>query len=815
VWFLFPGTFHKASFFAQFVMLVNLEIPPTPLPPSSKKFGDSLVNIVVLLHSVDPCHLEFGTIFLDNPTDFPPLPTLTETLSETLDDLPSSLPSIRRHASDGMATFTPETKKEKVIEFATQTPLKIINSISIFSLQFPSLVFDGYHHFEGVFIDPSSHEKIRFSLQLPHGFHDGLGHIALGSLHPLSQLPSIPVYFSDLILSLNYLWGTLPIQRIPFPHKAWMGSAIVNFIWTQISTRHEAPGPLLTELFQVLSSLLHFKQFRHGDFAIVLLGQLLETCSSSDFHLGKDCDALYSAPLKLFYSGLEIFQIPSKKETIQSTISGMDSPSFATFRSIRIALNFLLNQDLNSQTPSYQACRVVIPLLLRYQQLATQSTAKQIFRYGSRDCWGFLEHLHAYEESVTLFQQTSSTFFQGNVVLSNFLQTKELLENDSARDGESQILAHLISSLATIAEAQRELLLESPHLQSHLNSNESIAEYLQTNLIPSFDDSIRCRQDMQVAVDKYLHILRKIQQTDSTHVPSFRRLWSYQEFKSLNRKYEQLLEPSPDEDGLESKFDQTEPSSKPLIFVTPWAGTGAKGQPVTSSRTLLSAMTFNNPSCLAVRTDRDGNPCYSGGIDEQSGHVYVSDMLNHSIRVLVKPRLGYSLIGDATGSSGSSVGATSKSSIHSPRGLCTHTLIDGSFEKTLLIICDSMNNALKGVVVDKVQMDASQSSKARIIFPEHEVFSILSNSLANPTGVCSLDGSLYVCCRGDHTVRLISLQKKVSSFSFDSILIDAGLDHESTCWGSGSEWICGWAHGFLKTLKSCQLHGCKWLCLFY
>jgi hypothetical protein len=741
-------------------MLVTLEIPTTPLLASSKKAGgDSLVNIVILLHSLVPCRLEGGTLYLDNPTDFPPLPTLTEALSETLDDLPSSLPTIRRHASDGIATFTPETKKDKVIELPAQSPVKTINEISIFSLHFPNVVFDGCHHFEGIFIDPISQEKTRFSLQLPHGFHDGLGHIALGSLHSLTHLPSIPNYFGDLILSLNHLLGTLPVQRLSFPQKTWMGSAVVNFIWAQILSRHEAPGALITELFQLLSSLIHLNKFRHGDFAIVLLGQLLETYST-DLHLGKDCDALYSAPLKLLSSGLEIFQIPLNKQASPSSISAMDSPTFATFRYIRIALNFLLNQDLNSQTPSYQACRVVIPLLLRYQQLVSQSTNKEIFRYGSRDCWGFLDQLRAYEESINLFQQSTSTFFEGNLVLSNFLQTKELLENEPARDGESEILAHLISSLVTIAETQKDFLLNSPHLLSHLQSNETSAEYLRSDLIPSFDRFIRSRQDMHAVVDKYL--LRKIQQTDTTHIPSFRRLWNYQEFKLLHRKYEQIIVSASD-DGLESKADQPElAADKPFTFVTPWAGTGSKGLPdFSTQKVLLSAMPFNHPGCLAVRTDRGGNPVYSGGIDEQSGHVYVSDMLNHSIRVLVKPRLGYTLIGNSTASSGSANGKRSSSSIHTPRGLCTHDAAEQSF----LIICDSMNNALKGIVIEKDQLEieiAPRGAKPQIIFPQDEVFSILN--LPNPTGACSLDGTLYICCRGDHTLRSASLQKKVSLF---------------------------------------------------
>jgi hypothetical protein len=48
----------------------------------------------------------------------------------------------------------------------------------------------------------------------------------------------------------------------------------------------------------------------------------------------------------------------------------MDSPTFATFRYVRIALNFLLNQDLNHPIPS------VIPLLATYQQISRLNLLK-------------------------------------------------------------------------------------------------------------------------------------------------------------------------------------------------------------------------------------------------------------------------------------------------------------------------------------------------------------------------------------------------------------------------------------------------------
>jgi hypothetical protein len=69
-----------------------------------------------------------------------------------------------------------------------------------------------------------------------------------------------------------------------------------------------------------------------------------------DISLGPNCDALYSAPLKLLSSGLEIFQKPSKNQTTRSN-SGMDSPTFATFRYVRIALNYFAESGSESSQP--------------------------------------------------------------------------------------------------------------------------------------------------------------------------------------------------------------------------------------------------------------------------------------------------------------------------------------------------------------------------------------------------------------------------------------------------------------------------------
>ena len=742
-------------------MFVTLEILSAPL--QAKKLDDSLVNVILLLHSSVPCQLGMGTIYLDNPADFPPNPVLTETLSETFDDLPSNLPSMRRHASDGVATFSPEIKKDKIIEYGTIEPVKKINDLNLFHLQFPSLVFDGFHHFEGIFTIPETQERTRFTLQLPSGYHDGLGHIVLGSLQSFTNLPSIPSYFSDLLLSLNYLLDILYVQRLPLQQKTWLGNSIVGHIWNQMMSRHESTSSMFLELVKALSSSLHLNKFRHGDFGVILLGQLLDR-SSFDISLGPNCDALYSAPLKLLSSGLEIFQKSSKNQTTRSN-SGMDSPTFATFRYVRIALNFLLNQDLNHPIPSYQSCRVVIPLLATYQQIfSTQSSQKRIFRFGSRDSWGFLAQLDVLRQSLDSFEHKIINFFARNTFPSNLLQTRELLDNGPERDSESRIFADLISTLTALIESQGAFLAETPSLYDLKSRNAKNATILFTEIIPSFDELMSCRNTMHNAVNRYLRLLNKIHQTDSTKIPSFRRLWSYQEFKYLSAKSEQISQPL---SGIESKAAENLSDSmrNSLSFVTPWAGSGSKGRPddVSGERSLLTTMTFNNPCCLAVRTDYSGNPCYSAGLSEQQGLVYLSDMLNHSVRVLSKPRHGYTLIGNSTGSSGSTVGKLESSSLHTPRGLCTHDVYDSSgIQKTLLVIADSMNNSLKALVIDKTHITPSPGQKSMVTLPDNELFALLSSSLPNPTGVCSCGGILYVCCRSDHTLRAISLRKKVS-----------------------------------------------------
>lgn len=747
-------------------MFVTLEIPSAP-SLLIKKLDDSLVNVILLLRSAAPCLIGKATIYLDDPADFPPNPVLTETLSESFDDLPSNLPSMRRHASDGVATLSPETKKDKIIEYGSIEPLKKINELHLFHLQFPSLVFDGCHHFEGSFMIPDTQEKTRFTLQLPSGYHDGLGHIVLGSLQSLTNLPSIPSYFKDLLLSLNYLLDILYVQRLPLQQKTWLGNSIVGHIWNQMVSRHESTSSMFLELLKALSSILDSSNLRHGDFSVIILGQLLDR-SSFDFTLDSDCNALYSAPLKLFSSGLEIFQKSSKNQPTQSN-SEMDSPTFATFRYVRIALNFLLNQDLNNPIPSYQSCRVVIPLLTTYQQLfSTQSSQKRIFRYGSRDSWGFLVQLDVIQQSLNLFEQKIINFFGGAFPI-NSLQTRDVLDNGPERDSESRIFADLISTLTTLIDCHSAFLGATPPLLDLKSMNEKNATALYTEIIPSFDSLMSCRYLMQNSVNSYLRLLNKIHQTDSTQVPSFRRLWSYQEFKYLSAKVEQISEIS---DGMESKTMENSSNQNSFSFVTPWAGSGSKGRPddVSGEKSLLTTMSFNNPGCLAVRTDFSGNPCYSAGVSEQQGLVYLSDMLNHSIRVLSKPRYGYTLIGNSTGSSGSAVGKLSTSSLHTPRGLCTHDVIDSSgIQKTLLIIADSMNNSLKGLVIDKTHTTLIPVQKSMVSLPENELF-IIHPSFPNPTGVCSLSGVLYVCCRSDHTLRAISLRKKVSVKIHSSVI---------------------------------------------
>jgi hypothetical protein len=745
-------------------MFVTLEIPPSPF--HAKKLDDSLVNVIIILHSSVPCQLGMGTIYVDNAADFPPTPVLTETLSETFDDLPVNLPNMRRHASDGVAHFSPESKKDKIVEYSSMNPVKKINDLYLFHLQFPSLVFDGSHHFEGTFTIPETQERTRFTLQLPIGYHDGLGHIVLGSLQSFSNLPSIPCYFNDLLLSLNYLLNILYVQRLPLQQKTWLGNSLVGHVWSQMVTRHESTGAMLLEILKTLSSSINQNKFCHGDFGVILLGQLLDRSPSFDISLGSDCDALYSAPLRLLSSGLEIFQKPSKNQTAQPN-SGMDSPTFATFRYVRIALNFLLNQDLNNHIPSYQSCRVVIPLLATYQQLfPTQASQKRVFRYGSRDSWGFLAQLDLIQQSLNSFEQKILEFFRGNILPSNLLQTRDILDNETERDGESQIFADLISTMTTLIESQGSFLAETPALVELIPWNERNGTVLYREIIPSFDALISSRKTMHNSVNRYLRLLNKIHQTDSAHIPSFRRVWSYQEFKYLSAKGQQISRPPLD--GVESKIGEESIESNPnsLGFVTAWAGSGSKGRPddVSSERSLLTTVSFNNPGCLAVRTDSSGNPCYSAGIDEQQGLVYLSDTLNHSIRVLAKPRHGCTLIGNSTGSSGSVVGKLTNASLNSPRGICTHDVYDHSgMRKTLLVIADSMNNSLKGVVIEKTHTTASQGQKSMLTLPDHELFPIVQSTLPNPTGVCSWNGVLYVCCRSDHTLRCVSLRKKVIS----------------------------------------------------
>ena len=87
--------------------------------------------------------------------------------------------------------------------------------------------------------------------------------------------------------------------------------------------------------------------------------------------------------------------------------------------------------------PSLPTSRaVVIPLLATYQQIfSTQSSQKRIFRFGSRDSWGFLAQLDVLRQSLDSFEHKIINFFARNTFPSNLLQTRELLDNEDAIRG--------------------------------------------------------------------------------------------------------------------------------------------------------------------------------------------------------------------------------------------------------------------------------------------------------------------------------------------------------------------------------------------
>ena len=337
----------------------------------------------------------------------------------------------------------------------------------------------------------------------------------------------------------------------------------------------------------------------------------------------------------------------------------------------------------------------------------------------------------------------------------------------------------LISSFANILNVQQPILVQDKQYSSTLERN---SQFIDNEIVPHFDIIIFHRKNMQELISKYLRSIKRIQQIDSTLNPSFRRLWSYLEFKQysniLNNNYNSDLTKS-NENNIETKTDQI--LHKEIPFVLLWAGSGSKGgndvaTPISSPvLTLISLMSFNHPCGLAVRTDTNGNPYYSGGIDGANSNVYVSDMLNHSIRVLIKPKHTYTLIGNSNSSSGSTIGPSFSATLHSPRGLCTVDMIDSTgLCKTILVIADSLNNSIKGIVVEISHPQLNTDKKKNnITLPDNEVFLLSGksekstdlNMLNNPTGVCSYQDTIYICCRGDHTIRSLSFRKKVFFFS--------------------------------------------------
>lgn len=143
---------------------------------------------------------------------------------------------------------------------------------------------------------------------------------------------------------------------------------------------------------------------------------------------------------------------------------------------------------------------------------------------------------------------------------------------------------------------------------------------------------------------------------------------------------------------------------------------------------------------------------------DASGNVYVSDQFNNRIR---KVNATSGLVSTVAGSGGlpgysGDGGPATSAKLYSPIGLAVDA-------KGNLLVADSWNHCIRKVTQDGIISTIAGTGTAGF---DGDGGRAVDAQLSNPTGVAvGLEGSVYVCDRGNHRVRKIAPDGKISTLA--------------------------------------------------
>jgi hypothetical protein len=211
----------------------------------------------------------------------------------------------------------------------------------------------------------------------------------------------------------------------------------------------------------------------------------------------------------------------------------------------------------------------------------------------------------------------------------------------------------------------------------------------------------------------------------------------------------------------------------PPSFVSVWGGRKGPADPVSSGWQPFSSITgLNTPTSLVIMSDNYGVPM----TDINGGIIYVMDSVNNSIRAVMKPNQIRTLVGGAIdGAKGTPIalGDAATVSLSSPRSGTFFNIKTQSKMYYLLVFVETTSHSVKAMLVHESDNEDTKirgAAKGEVQFTKDEIVLIAGKrgcghsdgtdaKFNYPTGICAFGNALYVCCRGNHTLRSITLKK--------------------------------------------------------
>ena len=832
-------------------MRLQIDIP-TPfhrLTNYSKHRNDFVVFVVDEIETARSVVLSECIIYC-NADDLPGAPVLLGSDSNP-GDLPPVNPPIRRAVSDGDGSVQPNPVTDPIAEILFSDAIVVGGGGYIFRSNIPNEFFNGRYFLSGYVLFSDTNEKYPFDSPLPAGVRNVINHIAYGNFRNTTYKSVSLSSFRIFMSCLEKLLSRLEILHLPLREKAWICHSLLSHMRSHLCCNEENKHEMGEALLAELAAAIEDNRFKHHGMALVAIGQLRDIFSlrtgggfpDSLILLPTSCSpsapvqpprtatarVLYSLPLALVRDGYADSMDDHKLSSAAATPLNVGTDSFATSLWLRRGLTFLLDKDVACPVATFRSCHGVIPLLRSLRSPAVSSP----MLFAARTDWASVSQLDRFCSLQETLRRESDLFRRSSLNLP--LENIRALFSNASREEEGRILAGLLSLTSDIEAYLRDVVrgweayrdTDALHIVRVKEMLDSSPEVHQ-QAVEAFDAWMASLENLQVVGGNYMSIRQRMLAEEEAVNPSYRRLWGLNDYiRCKNILHGQdSHDPINTESKSQTNAGPAEPSA--AVFVEVFAGIGKRGscKPLLPQRAAAQGITFNQPQDLAVNSDGFGNPCYMNGV---VGKVFVADSLNHAVRVLIKPNEAYTLVGN--GKPGYGLGLSSSAQFQCPRGLCTVTMQDAGGIVAILVVADTNNHCIKGLVLSR--SDVSMPSGMYLRNPQRlkngEVFLIAGSVKGSrdgpgnealldfPTGICLFDSALYVCCRGDHTLRRITTASSVRLclycylMYFSLSFTCAGLVGGNDSWQGEGMWrqrrtrcslefpypVCRWARRFI------------------